>query len=56
MRTEKLLVVAAVFASAMAVVAQQQQVGTPGVQAGRDPNRAAFVAANCKTQPAAAAR
>jgi sugar lactone lactonase YvrE len=36
-------------------VAQQQQVGTPGIQAGRDPNRAAFVAANCKTQPAAPA-
>ncbi|MEQ1759215.1 MAG: SMP-30/gluconolactonase/LRE family protein [Vicinamibacterales bacterium] len=54
MKTQTLLVVAAVFASAMAVVAQQQ-VGTPGVQAGRDPNRAAFVAANCKAQPAAAA-
>lgn len=55
MRINKgLLVVAVLFASAIAVVAQQQ-VGTPGVQAGRDPNRAAFVAANCKTQPAAAA-
>jgi sugar lactone lactonase YvrE len=56
MRTDKVfLAVAAVFASAIAVVGQQQQVGTPGVQASRDPNRAAFVAANCKTQPAAPA-
>jgi hypothetical protein len=47
-----------VFASAIAAVAQQQPVDpirTPGVQAGRDPNRAAFVAANCRTQPAPAA-
>jgi sugar lactone lactonase YvrE len=56
MRLDKALVVAAaICASAVAVAAQQQQVGTPGVQAGRDPNRDAFVAANCKTQPAAAA-
>jgi sugar lactone lactonase YvrE len=54
MRTESTLIVAALLASGIAVVAQQQ-VGTPGVQAGRDPNRAAFVAANCKTQPEAAA-
>src|SRR5690242_13108674 len=46
----------AIVASAVMIAAQQpQQVGTPGVQAGRDPNRAAFVAANCKAQPAAAA-
>lgn len=54
----ELLVVAAVFASAFTAVAQQQPVDpirTPGVQAGRDPNRAAFIAANCRTQPAPAA-
>jgi sugar lactone lactonase YvrE len=58
MRFDKaVLVFGAVVASAVAIAAQQppQQVGTPGVQAGRDPNRAAFVAANCKTQPDAAA-
>src|SRR5688500_7428082 len=59
MRINKgLFVVAVLFASAMAAVAQQQPVDpvrTPGVQAGRDPNRAAFVATNCKTQPATAA-
>jgi sugar lactone lactonase YvrE len=50
------LVFGAFIASAVVIAAQQpQQVGTPGVQAGRDPNRAAFVAANCKTQPAAEA-
>jgi sugar lactone lactonase YvrE len=54
MRTDTLLIVGTLFASGIAVIAQQQ-VGTPGVQAGRDPNRAAFVAANCKTQPATAA-
>ena len=59
MRINKaLLVVAVLFASAMAAVAQQQPVDpvrTPGVQAGRDPNRAAFIAANCRTQPEPAA-
>lgn len=58
MRLDKVILVAtAISASAVAIAAQQpqQQVGTPGVQAGRDPNRAAFVAANCKTQPAAPA-
>src|SRR5262245_38266725 len=49
----------AVFAAlGVAVVAQQQPADparTRGVQAGRDPNRAAFVAANGKAQPAAAA-
>jgi sugar lactone lactonase YvrE len=59
MRFDKtMLVFGAVAVSAIAITAQQQQVGTPGVQAGRDPNRAAFVAANCKapaTPPAAAA-
>src|SRR5262245_31562843 len=58
MRFDKAVVVFGAFvASAVVIAAQQpgQQVGTPGVQAGRDPNRAAFVAANCKTQPAAAA-
>ena len=55
MRLDKAVFFAGIFASGIAVAAQQpqQQVGTPGVQAGRDPNRAAFVAANCKTQPAA---
>jgi sugar lactone lactonase YvrE len=56
MRFDKaLLAFGAIAASAVVIAAQQrQQVGTPGVQAGRDPNRAAFVAANCKS-PAAAA-
>jgi len=56
MRFDKAVLVFGAFAvSAVAIAAQQpQQVGTPGVQAGRDPNRAAFVAANCKAQPAAA--
>jgi sugar lactone lactonase YvrE len=51
-----LVVAAAVFAAAVVVAAQQPppQVGTTGVQAGRDPNRAAFVAANCAVQPAEA--
>jgi sugar lactone lactonase YvrE len=53
---QRLLVAAAVVAGAAAVAAQQQPIPrTPGVQAGRDPNRAAFVAAYCKTPPAAAA-
>lgn len=52
--SKRLLVFAVAVGSATALVAQQQ-VGTPGVQAGRDPNRAAFVAANCKVQPAPAA-
>ncbi len=57
MNTHRLLIVTAACvaacASAIGVVAQQQ-VGTPGIQAGQDPNRAAFVAANCKVNPAAA--
>jgi sugar lactone lactonase YvrE len=52
MRIDKALVVATVLFASGIVALAQQQVGTPGVQAGRDPNRAAFVAANCKTQPA----
>ncbi len=58
MRVDRaLFAAAAISASAIALAAQQPQprVGTPGVQAGRDPNRAAFVAANCKVQPAAPA-
>ena len=59
MRINKgLLVIAVLVASAIVAVAQQQPVvpvGTPGVQAGRDPNRAAFIAANCRVQPAPAA-
>ena len=49
------IIAAALIAAGTAVAAQQQTiVRTPGVQAGRDPNRAAFVAAYCKTQPPAA--
>src|SRR5262245_8375338 len=57
MRFDKAMLACGAFAvSAVAIGAQQQQVGTPGVQAGRDPNRAAFVAANCKAPaPAPAA-
>ena len=49
MRIDKALVVVTVLVASGIVALAQQQVGTPGVQAGRDPNRAAFVAANCKT-------
>jgi len=58
MRLVRTLFVAAAALTATALVAAQQpqqQVGTPGVQAGRDPNRAAFVAANCAVQPEAPA-
>ncbi len=51
-----LLGLAGVVASTVAVVAQQQPadpIRTPGVQAGRDPNRDAFVMKNC-TAPAPA--
>src|SRR5262245_44667190 len=51
---QPVLVIGAFVASAIATAAQQQ-VGTPGVQAGRDPNRPAFIAANCKTPAAAPA-
>jgi sugar lactone lactonase YvrE len=50
-----LLAVAMATAGVMTVFAQQQPADamrTPGVQAGNDPNRAAFLMANCKTQPA----
>lgn len=57
MRTDKVVFAIGAFVASAVVIGAQQpaQVGTPGVQAGRDPNRAAFVAANCKTQPEAAA-
>ena len=57
-RYTALLASAAVMAAVAGVVAQQQPADptrTPGVQAGRDPNRAAFIAANCKANPAQAA-
>jgi sugar lactone lactonase YvrE len=53
--TKFLLALGLASAAAIAVAAQQQPADpgrTPGVQAGGDPNRAAFVKANCKTQPA----
>jgi hypothetical protein len=53
MRTRELLCAIGLAATAMTVAAQQGQPAdperTPGVQAGQDPKRAAFVAANCKT-------
>jgi sugar lactone lactonase YvrE len=52
-----LLVLAASAALGVVVVAQQQPVDpvrTPGVQAGRDPNRDAFVMKNCSVAPAPA--
>lgn len=55
MRRDRAILLVGAFVTS-AVVAAQQQIGTPGVQAGRDPNRDAFVAANCKApQPAPAA-
>jgi sugar lactone lactonase YvrE len=52
MKTKAILLSFAMsFIGAIALVAQQQpkdMARTPGVQAGADPNRAAFVMANCK--------
>src|SRR5688500_682343 len=55
-----LLAAAVATAGALTVWAQGQgqpvdSKRTPGVQSGQDPNRAAFVAANCKVPPPAAA-
>lgn len=55
-----LLAVAVAAAGAMTALAQGtgqplDSKRTPGVQTGQDPNRAAFIAANCKTPPAPAA-
>ena len=53
-----LLAMVLAFAVAITVFGQQQAadpVRTPSVQAGPDPNRAAFVMENCQTQPAPAA-
>ncbi len=50
MRTHSGLIVVGLAGLAVAVAAQQQPVDpvrTPGVQAGRDPNRNAFVTENC---------
>ena len=59
MKTRAILLTAAlVSASAMTVLGQGQPADpkrTPGVQAGQDPNRAAFIAANCKVPPPAPA-
>ena len=59
MTNTKLLALAAFVAVGVVAVAQQQPadpIRTPGVQAGRDPNRDAFVAKNCKAAaPAPAA-
>jgi hypothetical protein len=59
MRAQGIAVACAVaLAGAASLFAQQQPADplrTPGVQAGQDPKRAAFVMANCKTQPAEAA-
>src|SRR5687768_396019 len=56
MRTNAmLLAVAMVSVGVITVLGQQQPrdpARTPGVQAGGDPNRAAFVMANCKSAPA----
>ena len=56
MRTRRfLLALALASVAAMTAFAQQQPrdpVRTPGVQSGADPNRAAFIAANCKNPPA----
>jgi sugar lactone lactonase YvrE len=60
MRNKAVLVFALFVPFAVAAVAQQQPadpIRTPGVQAGRDPNRDAFVMKNCRTPaptPAAA--
>jgi gluconolactonase len=54
-----LLAVALAWAGAVTAFGQQQpldQNRTPGVQAGADAKRAAFVMANCKAQPAPAAQ
>jgi sugar lactone lactonase YvrE len=60
MRTKGFLLALALAGSAVVTTFGQQQprdtVRTPGVQAGADPNRAAFVTANCKTQAEAAGR
>jgi sugar lactone lactonase YvrE len=59
MRTRGFLLACALACAAVVTTFGQQQprdpVRTPGVQAGADPNRAAFVMANCKTQPPAEA-
>ena len=59
MKTRAILLTAAlVSASVMTVLGQGQPADpkrTPGVQAGQDPNRAAFIAANCKVPPPAPA-
>ena len=56
MSTQVLLVgIALASAGVITALAQGQPADpkrTPGVQAGQDPNRAAFIAANCKTPPA----
>jgi gluconolactonase len=60
MNTQRMmLAAAAAFVGAVGVFAQQQPADpmrVPGVQAGADPNRAAFVMANCKMPPAPAAQ
>jgi SMP-30/Gluconolactonase/LRE-like region len=62
MRRNALLVLAGLVTFAVATIAQQQPVDpirTPGVQAGRDPNRDAFIMKNCRAAvptPAAAGR
>jgi len=56
MRTNVIIVaVALAAAAAITVLAQGQPPDsrrTPGVQSGQDPNRATFIAANCKNPPA----
>jgi hypothetical protein len=50
MRVHNVLIAVVVVGTAVVAAAQQQPVDpvrTPGVQAGRDPNRTAFVMANC---------
>jgi sugar lactone lactonase YvrE len=60
MRTNSfMLAFALACVGAVTLFGQQQPADpmrTPGVQAGNDPNRAAFLMANCKTQPAPAAQ
>ena len=55
---EALATIALVSLGAVALLGQGQPrdpVRTPGVQSGQDPNRAVFLAANCKNPPPAAA-
>ena len=59
MKTRRLLIpIVLATAGAAAMLAQGQPrdpVRTPGIQSGQDPNRAAFLTANCKNPPAQAA-